>query len=382
MKRSLAFDVRFVPENAFRWNGAGFLRIDARGISFALKRGLWTLLGRPRIRHIAAAKLTGVWREGEALRVEYTADDATPATVPFRARDRDTAARIVQALPTLRTVELESETRPAVRRVLRVDWRVVGVLAFVLGVLAGGLLMLQRNPEPAVAGVAPPAQPAGVGARPGATPADASRQTEARQSRIRRPDIPPATTTAPDEGFSPTTFGEVIATPANEAESDPVTTDFDTEGAERKSARARLAARISSRSVPTRQYSIEPFMAGTVEHQVALGAYTQFELVSATLQQQLSEARPWPGYLAVDALDQIEVRWWSQTFRMLDNEDLAAFGLRDFRGALLAAARHHRNSATLLAESNRSGNTVLSILSLYEITRARQSQQLAKRYLD
>src|SRR5688572_32865876 len=63
------------PGNSFRWKGAGRLSIDAQGISIAVKRGLTNLLSRRRSHRIAAAELTEVYREGDALRLEFGSDN-------------------------------------------------------------------------------------------------------------------------------------------------------------------------------------------------------------------------------------------------------------------------------------------------------------------
>ena len=115
------FDIRFArsaglaalleaPENRFRWKGGGLLRIDAQSISFAVKRGLLALFAGKRTRRIPAGNLKAVYREGDALRVEFQADEAARVVLPFWADDRDAAAQIVRLLPTSQTVEIEDST--------------------------------------------------------------------------------------------------------------------------------------------------------------------------------------------------------------------------------------------------------------------------------
>src|SRR5678815_5611333 len=78
------FDIRFErsgglgallasPENSFRWKGAGELRIDREGISFAVKRGLLALF--PLTRRVPAGQIREVYREGEALHLTFTTAD-------------------------------------------------------------------------------------------------------------------------------------------------------------------------------------------------------------------------------------------------------------------------------------------------------------------
>ena len=118
------FDIRFarsaglaalleVPENAFRWKGGGLLRIDAHGISIGVKRGLLALLGGKRTQRIPTENLRAVYREGDALRVEYQSGESARVVLPFWADDRDIAAQIVRLLPTSQTVEIEHETQAA-----------------------------------------------------------------------------------------------------------------------------------------------------------------------------------------------------------------------------------------------------------------------------
>jgi len=119
------FDIRFVrtgglaglfeaPANAFGWRGSGLLSIDPLGMHIEVKRGLMSLLTRQRSQRIPAGNIREVFRAGEALRVEFANDKDTRAVIPFWAPDRETAAQIVELLPTTRTIELEDET-PAAR---------------------------------------------------------------------------------------------------------------------------------------------------------------------------------------------------------------------------------------------------------------------------
>lgn len=98
------------PANSFRWKGSGSLSIDAQGLSIAVKRGILSLFARHRSQRIPASSIREVYREGEALRVEFATEGNARTTLPFWARDRETAAQIVQLLPTSRTFELEHTT--------------------------------------------------------------------------------------------------------------------------------------------------------------------------------------------------------------------------------------------------------------------------------
>ena len=108
------------PANSFRWKGSGSLSIDAQGLSIAAKRGILSLFARHRSQRIPASSIREVYREGEALRLEFATEQNARTTLPFWARDRETAAQIVQLLPTSRTFELEHGTDdPRDRKVAR-----------------------------------------------------------------------------------------------------------------------------------------------------------------------------------------------------------------------------------------------------------------------
>jgi len=134
------FDIRFErsgglgallapPENSFRWKGAGKLRIDRTGISFAVKRRLLTLF--PLTRRVPAGHIHEVYREGEALHLTFTTADRAQARVSCWAADASTAAEIVQLLPTRRTVELEHTTDRLAGERPRYDRRLLAMLCVV-----------------------------------------------------------------------------------------------------------------------------------------------------------------------------------------------------------------------------------------------------------
>ena len=153
------FDIRFersagwlglltAPENPFRWKGAGTLRIDASGISFAMKRRLLALF--PRARRLDAASLREVYREGEALHLTFETADAPRANVSCWAADASTAAEIVELLPTLRTLEIEHSTGLRTAPRPRYDRRVLAILAALVVTIAAGAwwLLPQRDAAP------------------------------------------------------------------------------------------------------------------------------------------------------------------------------------------------------------------------------------------
>jgi hypothetical protein len=144
------FDIRFArsagllgfleaPTNSFRWKGAGTLRIDAAGVSFAVRHGLLPLFSRRR--RIAASNLEQVYREGHALHLTFATAGVPRASVSCWAADADTAAEIVELLPTRRTIELEHSPSRAAGP--RYDRRVLAtLLAFVAAVTGAAILLM------------------------------------------------------------------------------------------------------------------------------------------------------------------------------------------------------------------------------------------------
>jgi hypothetical protein len=176
------FDIRFArsaglaglfeaPANRFGWKGAGKLSVDAGGISIAVRRGLATWFTR-RTHRIPAEHLTQVYREGEALRLEYGVDEQRQV-LPIWAPRSDVAEQIVKLLPTSRTVEFEESSTPR-----RFRWDRKLLLATLIVLAAGGVgwwvagnLPIQSAPAtiaetPAVEAAVPAAPAAAVGVAP------------------------------------------------------------------------------------------------------------------------------------------------------------------------------------------------------------------------
>ena len=160
------FDIRFarsaglaalmeVPGNVFRWKGGGHLEIDTRGISIGVKRGLLALLGGKRTHRIPTEQLRAVYREGDALRVEYQSAETARVVLPFWAGDRDTAAQIVRLLPTSHTVELEHSTDATSPEKPRADWRLLLPVGALLGVLLAGAWALYPREHEKIEAAAP-----------------------------------------------------------------------------------------------------------------------------------------------------------------------------------------------------------------------------------
>jgi len=157
------FDIRFErsaglgallvpPENSFRWKGAGKLRIERDGISFAVKRGLLALF--PLTRRVSAGQLKEVYREGDALHLTFSTPGSAQSRVSCWAADAGTAAEIVELLPTRRTVEIEHATERRTPSRTRLDRRLLLLLMVVAGT-GLGLLMWPRGREAAPSDAVP-----------------------------------------------------------------------------------------------------------------------------------------------------------------------------------------------------------------------------------
>jgi hypothetical protein len=140
------FDIRFarsaglaalleVPGNVFRWKGGGHLRIDPHGINISVKRGLLALLGGKRTQRIPHEQLRAVYREGDALRVEFQSGKSPRVVLPFWTGDSATAAQIVRLLPTTHTVEMEHSTGATTPERPRADWRVLFAMGALLALM-------------------------------------------------------------------------------------------------------------------------------------------------------------------------------------------------------------------------------------------------------
>ncbi|MDF3022497.1 MAG: hypothetical protein K0Q92_3800 [Steroidobacteraceae bacterium] len=172
------FDIRFAkseglaalfeaPANRRGWKGAGKLSIDSQGISIAMKRGLPGLFSR-RLRRFAAHDLAEVYREGDALRLEF-ATNFSREVLPIWTRGAEVAAEIVQLLPTRQTVELEHSTSPA--SAYRLDRVLCALMVAVVVMIAGAVYLLNRSPATIQAPAT--ATPAPAAAEPDAPTADA-----------------------------------------------------------------------------------------------------------------------------------------------------------------------------------------------------------------
>lgn len=321
------FDIRFdrtaglaalleEPGNHFRWRGRGVLRVDPSGISVSAGRSLGSLL-RSRARRIPAADIKEVYREGEALRLEFATPGTRRAVLPFWAKDHETATRIVSVLPTTRTIEVEGKTPPAPRRPRR--GLTIAMVFGLLGLAAGALLVngLRKEAAPQVADLSP------------SIPTIVVPQAQVPAT--------PATTPAEDDAAWVTEVGELSA-----AQVDPSITE--------------LSVSVS----PRYQDSIRPLAKGSPEHAFARQQLALFaadtEAIAAAF---LSDQRDWSNRLIsredfVARIEANEFAWWDVTFRILDDRQFQQHrGLAEFRRLLLTTARMSRLHLTLFAQGVR-----------------------------
>jgi hypothetical protein len=334
------FDIRFVrtgglaglieaPANSFRWKGAGRLSIDPQGISIAVKRGLLSLF--PGSRRVAAADLTEVLREGDALRVEFTTGSAARAVIPFWVRDTSTAQEIVRLLPTTRTVELEHDAA-GVSGAFRIDWRALGLLAFAVAAIGGALWISQTRED------VPESTPVKVSNAP---PPRSNVQTYEKsiddvnaQALIQGPKVvvaPPDPLPGTSAGAGPESDSR---NPAVQSESDPYASASDF--AIRLPATNRQEAAIPYANMSTDRYviyvqpidGVVPIVPEMPIYPYAVEEIGRFRSEISNLMGSASTEEAWW---------QISVRIYN--YHALDHPDLWA--LRDMELAISRAWRHY-----------------------------------------
>ena len=333
------FDIRFgrgagfmslfdAPANSFGWKGSGLLSIDAHGISVALKHGVAWLLARPRSQRIAAENIREVYREGEALRVEFATRDNPRVVIPFWAEDRETAAEIVKLLPTTRTVEIEHNATGATRSRLRIPWRLsIGLVSVAALVWAGTSL---------------------VGADRAVEPFEPVLPPLAVETPAFDVDAAPPAARADDELLAPVPV-ELV----------PPSLPGD--------ARTALTA-------PTKLAPESAIYGPALERAARFVAKaTVAETVSRTY-HELFTTRQITTDEFLEKLDDLEMQWWDVTFQLLDDDVMADPALVDLRATMLAAARHWRNFYRGYADGLRGGDHVMIAASFDELTRAEEQR--------
>jgi len=101
------------------------------------------LFARATTRRIPTNDLIEVYREGNALRLEFSTQESSRTVLPIWVSDRDAAAEIVTLLPTQRSVELDGGD-PGSARKYRFDRSLVALLLIGVVAFGAGALTLQR----------------------------------------------------------------------------------------------------------------------------------------------------------------------------------------------------------------------------------------------
>jgi hypothetical protein len=424
------FDIRFdraaglagffeAAGNSFGWKGHGRLSIDAQGMSIAVKRGLRSLLARHRSQRIPADCIREVYREGDALRVEFATGENSRVTVPFWASDRETAAQIVQLLPTSRTVEVEGEPPvPRNRETRRLPLMMAAAVA--LMVIAGTLFMNDQRPVTGrSADVEVPTMmelPSTVDARPldgdDAPPADLVPGAEAAA-------LPAGALEPVDRSGAPTPIAERATsgtdrsrfTTAEEARhlamlaEDPV--DWMSpppssraalmESAAREARMARLGSAAEGEAeafVPVEIPEIRvpevviPISQTTLAHGSARDLLKVFELAAAELTRGYLDERERldRGALNKEAfasrVESYSIRWLDLGERVLQDRKYGAPELTGLRATLMSVVFYQRAFLGGYATGLRTGNQARIDGAFENRARADEALARARQYLD
>jgi hypothetical protein len=397
-----SFDIRFsraagfaalleAPANTFRWTGRGQLSIDAQGISVALQRGLSSWPVRNRARRIAAADLRQVFREGEALRVEFSSSGAPRASMQFWAKDRATAAQIVSLLPTLRTVELEEG---AAAGQFRVNRPVATLLGIALAAITCGIVVMRFGHSPPVASAMDTrkASPTSAAAAPvtAGEPARADSLEVARTTTpagaASEPATRPSTRTRLHEGAAPPAAGapgDAIGETSVEPENGDLLPAFPATELSLLAdiplpARAPLRVDGPLATIP----SNTPAWNEALRQLALFGSDLDDLREGLERDRQLFESARISRAEMAKRVDAYEDRWWDVTFRILDTDAFAVPVLADLRATLLASARYQRHFLALYAEGVRTANQATLRRALVEQARADALHKRARRFID
>jgi hypothetical protein len=338
MVMAQTFDIRFArsaglagfleaPANEYRWKGAGSLSIDAQGISIAVQRGLLTLFARQRSRRIAANNLLEIYREGDALRLEFSTPESARTVLPFWVRDSNAGAEIVKLLPTQHSVELEEAPRSARR--YRFDRQLAVLLLVSVAALGFGALALQRYFAPSA--------PAAEEGRP-----DLGFETSVQESTVAQNASPSAATprvtaraAAPRTPAAPGTF-LILTTQRVELDPPALPTRPDSRSDVVAPALVGTPDVEASRPVIVARASrdgVIPIVPGDPAYEVARRQLDLFLAASEALRAD---------YLSGEPLTSLERRWWTVTSRIYNSQEFDVPALRGLIEIELAVSRSWR----------------------------------------
>jgi hypothetical protein len=392
------FEIRFDgAENSFGWSGAGQLSVDAQGLRIALKRGLRTLLVRRRSQEIPAESIREVFREGEALRVDFTTQEKTRVVLPFRARDRQTAAQIVQLLPTTRTVELEEsprKTRGAGGRE-RSRFALVASIA-VIAVSGASILVFNSKPEVESglsAGVAAVDMAAREEGFVPEIPSDVAASvlpdsTEpAAQPAPQMAEVPaPAAQATPPPNAEPATAvparRRVVAAQVPEAATPQTQPQAESE-AEAEGFTPFIPAGLEIRP----QEMVVPIPQGTLAFDAARSLLVRFETEAALLSgaYRRDRQRADMGDLEVPAfaanLDSLDQMWRELSRKLLNSREAQDPALTGLRASLLAVASYQSSFLSGYAAGLRANDSSAVEEAFDELKRAEEMLERARLYV-
>jgi hypothetical protein len=409
------FDIRFArsggiaalfdaAENSFGWKGGGLLSIDAQGMSFALKRNIVSLLARRRSQRIPAEKIKEIYREGDALRVEFATEENPRAVLPFWARDRDTAAQIVQLLPTSRTFELEHSTNEPDKRDGKRMLLVLGAAVLLAGVAL--FIGFRRAPAPNAE------TPASVASMENDVPV------------IAAPEIPGLTQNAAAASASSQTAGvqppaSLVGEPITPEQArrlaimaeDPVDWTVSPTGSSTTSAEAAARTARMARLSPPAESEAEPQAEGfvpiplpeirpraddqvvpvtqtTLAHASARELLRVFEAEAADLSEsyQRERERVAKGDLNAltfaDRLDWYELRWRNLIERVLQDKKFSDPVLTGLRATLLSVVISQRAFFSGYAAGLRTGDQAGIDRAFEELARAEERLVRARQFVN
>ena len=330
------FDIRFArsaglagfleaPANVYRWKGDGSLSIDAQGISIAVQRGLLTLFARQRSRRIAANNLLEIYREGDALRLEFSTPESARTVLPFWVRDSNAGAEIVRLLPTQHSVELDES--PGSTRRYRLDRQLAVLLLVSVAALGFGALTLQKYFAPSAPaagegrsnlGVETSVQESTVAQN--ASPSAATPRVAARAAAPRTPAAPGTFLTTQRVELDPP------ALPTRPASRSDVATPAVVGTPDVEASRPVIVSRAS-------RDGVIPIVPGDPAYEVARRQLDLFLAASEALRAD---------YLSGEPLASLERRWWTVTSRIYNSQELDVPALRGLIEIELAVSRSWR----------------------------------------